>query len=115
MKKINKKADTTEDLTPNQKPKIARNSAMNKPTYDPDGHLVRRDKDEEDLTPKEKEIIIDLVYRTKTNENEGKGNTLTGYIIGLIVIIVVILIFIVGLCCYNRYAMKINIAQTQEF
>jgi len=57
MKKINKKADTTEDLTPNQKPKIARNSAMNKPTYDPDGHLVRRDKDEEDL----KQQLSDLI------------------------------------------------------
>ena len=57
MKKINKKADTTEDLTPNQKPKIARNSAMNKPTYDPDGHLVRRDKDEEDLQQQLSDLI----------------------------------------------------------
>ena len=57
MKKINKKAGTKEDLTPNQKPKIARNTAMNKPTYDPDGHLVRRDKDEEDL----KQQLSDLI------------------------------------------------------
>ena len=46
-----------EGLTPNQKPTISRNTGINKPTYDPDGHLKRRDKDEEEL----KDLLSDLI------------------------------------------------------
>tara|TARA_R100001082_G_scaffold81144_1_gene48114 strand:- start:500 stop:691 length:192 start_codon:yes stop_codon:yes gene_type:complete len=51
------KSRKKEDLTPNQKPTISRNTAVNKPKYDPDGHMDRRDKDEEDL----KAILVDLI------------------------------------------------------
>jgi len=46
-----------EDLKPNQKPTLSRNTGMNKPTYDPDDHLKRRDKDEEEL----KALLSDLI------------------------------------------------------
>ena len=46
-----------EDLTPRDRTPGRRNIASNKPKYDPDAHLVRRDKDEEDL----KAILTDLI------------------------------------------------------
>jgi hypothetical protein len=46
-----------EDLTPLDRIPGSKNTSLNKPIYDPDGHLVRRDKDEEDF----KSLLTDLI------------------------------------------------------
>jgi len=73
------------------------------------------DNDDEDVTPEEKEVLIEVVYKTSSNKDSNLqgGENLRFYIIVLIALIVVILIIIVALCIYNRYAMKTHIEKTQ--
>lgn len=73
------------------------------------------DDDEEDVTPEDKEVQIEVVYKQSNNlDDDMKGSkNLQFYIILLIALIVVILIIIVALCIYNRYAMKTHIEKTQ--
>ena len=51
------KASKKEDLTPLDRTTGRRNIASTKPKYDPDGHLARRDKDEEELAA----LLTDLI------------------------------------------------------
>tara|TARA_R100001443_G_scaffold114642_1_gene130929 strand:- start:57 stop:254 length:198 start_codon:yes stop_codon:yes gene_type:complete len=57
MSKAPKKEDT--GITPNDRIRGTRNTNLSRPKYDPDGHLIRRDKDEEDF----KGLLTDLIRK----------------------------------------------------
>merc|ERR1712187_1064340 len=63
--------------------------------------------DDEEEEVKEEEVQIEFVYRnSKSVDQIEQSDNLTIYIIALCVLIALILVFIVGICFYNRYVMK---------
>ena len=57
------KKSKKEDLVPLDRIPGRRSTASTKPKYDPDAHLIRRDKDEEEL----RGLLIDLI-KTEINK-----------------------------------------------